>query len=85
LSPTSSYLATAHAKHLVSYLWFNKTLYTHISLRPITESLPLTGVNKESVKRPIRDEIEKYVSIDQIENTITINGYNDARWQNILN
>jgi len=57
-SPTGSYLATAHADRLGIYLWFNKTLYNHVSLRPITEEdqitepLPLTGINQESLECP---------------------------------
>lgn len=90
-SPTGSYLATAHADRLGIYLWFNKTLYTHISLRPITEEdqivepLPLTGINQDSFPCTIDNDNDEYVSKDQIENTITMSGFNDARWQNILN
>lgn len=90
-SPTGSYLATAHADLLGIYLWFNKTLYTHVSLRPITEEdqivepLPLTGINQDSFQCPIDNDNDEYVSKDQIENTITMSGFNDARWQNILN
>lgn len=90
-SPTGNYLATAHVDCLGIYLWFNKSLYTHISLRPVTdedqiiESLPLTGINQESLKCPIVEENDEYATIEQIENTITMSGLNDARWQNILN
>lgn len=90
-SPAGSYLATAHADRLGIYLWFNKALYTHISLRPITEEdqitepLPLTGVYHESIECPIVDDKLEFVSKEQIENTITMSGLHDARWQNILN
>uniref|UniRef100_A0A2S2PSE4 WD repeat-containing protein 36 n=1 Tax=Schizaphis graminum TaxID=13262 RepID=A0A2S2PSE4_SCHGA len=90
-SPTGSYLATAHADRLGIYLWFNKTLYNHVSLRPITEedqiteSLPLTGINQESLECPIDEDTDEYISKVQIENTITMSGLNDARWQSILN
>lgn len=90
-SPTGSYLATAHADRLGIYLWFNKSLYSHISLRPITEenqtteSLPLTGVNQESIECSIEDDDDEFKSKEQIENTITMSGLDDARWQNILN
>ncbi|KAE9523992.1 hypothetical protein AGLY_015639 [Aphis glycines] len=90
-SPTGSYLATAHADRLGIYLWFNKTLYNHVSLRPITEEdqitepLPLTGINQESLECPIDEDTDEYISKGQIENTITMSGLNDARWQSILN
>lgn len=90
-SPTGSYLATAHADHLGIYLWFNKSLYTHISLRPIVEEdqivepLPLTGVNYDSLECPIDTDNDEYISKKQIENMITMSGLDDARWQNILN
>jgi len=90
-SPTGSYLATAHSDRLGIYLWFNKTLYNHVSLRPITEEdqitepLPLTGINQESLECPIDEDTDEYISKVQIENTITMSGLNDARWQNILN
>lgn len=35
MSPTSDFLATAHVDFLGVYLWANKTLYEHISLRSI--------------------------------------------------
>lgn len=90
-SPTGSHLATAHVDCLGIYLWFNKSLYTHISLRPVTnedhiiESLPLTGINQESLKCTIIEESDEYISRKQIENTINTSGLCDARWRNILN
>lgn len=92
-SPTGSYLASAHADCLGIYLWFNKTLYTNISLRPIsedqenqlTESLPLTGINQNSIECPVDYVTDDNVSKEQIENMITMSGLDDARWQNILN
>lgn len=90
-SPTGNYLATAHADRLGIYLWFNKTLYSHVSIRPIieedqiTESLPLTGVNQKSIECPIVEDNDEYTPKEQIENKITMSGLDDARWQNILN
>lgn len=90
-SPTGNYLATAHADRLGIYLWFNKTLFTHVSLRPVTEEdqvtelLPLTGLNQDSLECPIEDNSNENISKEQIENTITMSGLDDARWQNILN
>lgn len=89
--PTGNYLATAHIDCLGIYLWINKSLYGHVSLCPvteenqITESLPLTGINQESIICSIDNETDKYVSKEQIGNMITLSGLENARWQNILN
>uniref|UniRef100_S4RRJ1 WD repeat domain 36 n=1 Tax=Petromyzon marinus TaxID=7757 RepID=S4RRJ1_PETMA len=47
MSPTGDYLATALSDHLGIYLWSNRSMYTHVSLRPLpadyeprTEALP---------------------------------------------
>lgn len=90
-SPSGNYLATAHVDRLGIYLWFNKTLYTHISLHPITdedqvtESLPLTGINQEPLNCLIDDDECAHISKEQIENSITMSGLDDTRWQNLLN
>lgn len=89
--PTGNYLATAHVECLGIYLWINKTLYAHVSLCPITEEdqitecLPLTGINQESIICSIDNETDKYISKEQIGNMITLSGLDNARWQNILN
>lgn len=72
-------------------MWFNKTLYTHVSLRQVIdedqviEHLPLTGVNYEPLQCVNSKDDDEYISKDQIENSITMSGLNDARWQSILN
>lgn len=72
-------------------MWFNKTLYTHVSLRQIREEdqviehLPLTGVNHEPIECLNSNNDDEYISKDQIENTVTMSGLDDARWLNILN
>ena len=35
LSPTGDFLASSHVDDLGVYLWSNKTLYSHVSLRPL--------------------------------------------------
>lgn len=54
LSPTNDFLATTHVDDLGIYLWSNKTLYSHVSLRPVPEdfvpsivTLPGTSHEKE--------------------------------------
>lgn len=51
----------------------------------MTESLPLTGVNSESIECHIEDEKDEYVSREQIDNLITMSTLDEARWQSILN
>ncbi len=50
-SPTGDFLATAHVDDLGIYLWSNKTIDSHVSLRPLppdfvpsTADLPPTGL-----------------------------------------
>jgi len=35
ISPTNEFLATAHVNQVGIYLWSNKTLYSHVSLKPL--------------------------------------------------
>ncbi|XP_030844330.1 WD repeat-containing protein 36 [Strongylocentrotus purpuratus] len=53
LSPTNDFLATSHVDDLGIYLWSNKTLYSHVSIRPLPDdyvptliSLPGTSAEK---------------------------------------
>ncbi|XP_072173327.1 WD repeat-containing protein 36-like [Diadema setosum] len=61
-SPTNDFLATTHVDDLGIYLWSNKTLYNHITLKPLpadyvpsTVSLPGTDPTTE---RPAPDDEE---------------------------
>ena len=38
MSPTSDFLATTHSNDLGIYLWSNKSLYGHVSLKPLDQS-----------------------------------------------
>ena len=38
MSPTSDFLSTTHENDLGVYLWCNKSLYRHVSLKPINQS-----------------------------------------------
>ena len=53
-SPTADFLATAHVDDLGVYLWSNKTLFSHVSLRPLPPDytpsvvdLPTTGTSDD--------------------------------------
>jgi U3 small nucleolar RNA-associated protein 21 len=37
MSPTFEYLATTHVNDVAIYLWSNKTLYSHVSLKQLPE------------------------------------------------
>lgn len=83
------------------YLWSNRTLYSHVSLKslPSNYSIPLIDLPKvipsskdetESeamqVDNEEDDEEEKYVSPVQLApNLITMSSLANARWQNLLN
>ena len=54
LSPTGDFLASSHVDNLGIYLWSNKTLYSHVSLRPLPPNhtpslteLPTTALVEE--------------------------------------
>ena len=50
-SPTEDFLATTHVGDLGVYLWTNKTLYSHISLRPLEAGiLPQNVIQMPSIK-----------------------------------
>jgi len=53
MSPTGDFLATAHVNYLGLFIWANKTLFSHVSLRsidPYSEAplleLPTTDSNE---------------------------------------
>ena len=58
MSPTFEYLATSHVNDVAIYLWSNKTLYSHVSLR----QLPDDYEPKEFTKMPsssFRTDVEE--------------------------
>lgn len=73
----------------------NKTLYTHVSLKPITDlqHVPLmdlpSGAREQDKGMEIDDdeeeEPEAFESAQQIENLITKSNLANSRWQNLLN
>lgn len=50
LSPTSDFLATTHVDDLGIYLWSNKTMYSHISLRPLPSDYTPTFTDLPTTK-----------------------------------
>ncbi|KAK0097743.1 hypothetical protein PV326_014046 [Microctonus aethiopoides] len=99
-SPTGEFLATAHVCNLGIHLWFNRTLFTHVSLKalPSEYSIPLVTLPGSSVEQNDNietvevdnnveeDEDEKYASPDQLaDDLITMSSLANSRWQNLLN
>ncbi|KAK9504785.1 hypothetical protein O3M35_008971 [Rhynocoris fuscipes] len=99
MSPSGQYLATTHVGYIGIFLWSNKTLFSHVSLKPIKESdeLPLlslphsTGVetaieldNDEDVEEDEMETDNDMKSAEQIESLITLSGLSTSRWANLL-
>ncbi|XP_057327342.1 WD repeat-containing protein 36-like [Microplitis mediator] len=100
-SPTSEFLVTAHMNNVGIYLWSNRTLYSHVSLKalPSNYSIPLVGLpkiasapNNDSEPENMQvvdeqdDDENKYISPDQLaSNLITMSSLANSRWQNLLN
>lgn len=66
LSPSGDFLCSTHVDDLAIYLWSNRTLYSHISLRPLPANhtpsfieLPHTMLSgEEEMKQKEKDELE---------------------------
>lgn len=101
MSPTGDFLATSHVNHLGVYLWSNKKLFSHISLRsinPYSEApyidLPSSIAEEKTLETALEDldidegeEVDlNYKSPEQLDDElITMSGLSVARWQNLLN
>lgn len=96
-SPTGEFLATTHVDYLGIFLWSNRTVYSHVSLRPIPETseapmmvLPGAAHETEQEKEP-EDESSSastFISPQQLDaatGLITLSGLALSRWQNLLN
>ncbi|XP_054002526.1 WD repeat-containing protein 36 [Hylaeus anthracinus] len=94
-SPTGEFLATTHVCNVGIYLWSNRTLYSHISLKAVNrdDPVPMIGLPNtvvEVIDLDIDDlKIESesdYVSPQQLhDDLITMSGLAHSRWQNLLN
>merc|ERR1712037_637166 len=99
LSPASDMMATSHVGDLGVYLWTNKSLYSHLTLRPLSEEakpIPLSLPSHllveekevlEEVKMEEGDEEEsEFASPAQLSNElITLANLPGSRWLNLLN
>ncbi|EGI69333.1 PREDICTED: WD repeat-containing protein 36 [Acromyrmex echinatior] len=92
-SPTAEFLATVHVRNVGIFLWSNRVLYSHVSLKAINKDdmIPEVGLPGSSVEAKKVDEddivIEEpdYVSPDQLNSDlITMSAVAQSRWQNLL-
>ncbi|XP_007486659.1 WD repeat-containing protein 36 isoform X2 [Monodelphis domestica] len=96
MSPTGDFLATSHVDNLGIYLWSNISLYSLVSLRPLSADhvptivmLPGTCHIQEEFSEDIEgpnDEIIDYDSPEQLnEQLLTLSLLPESRWKNLLN
>lgn len=93
-SPTAEFLATVHVRNMGIFLWSNRMLYSHVSLKAISKDdiIPevlLPGSSVETEKVDEDDVVVKaepdYTSPDQLDNDlITMSAVAQSRWQNLL-
>lgn len=97
MSPTGECLATAHVDFLGIFLWSNKTLYAHTTLKALSpeEEPPLMKlpeniddfVDSDNIDDVyIKEEDVEFKSPEQINSElVTLSGLANSRWQNLLN
>ncbi|KAJ4443876.1 WD repeat-containing protein 36 [Periplaneta americana] len=93
-SPVGDLLATTHVNYLGVFLWSNRTLYSHVSLRPITgmSDVPLlkfpttSGEEGELVEdADPGDGDSDFKSPQQIsEAFVSLSSLANSRWQHLL-
>ena len=80
MSPRGDFLATAHSSDLGLYLWTNRTLYSHVTLKPWKEGDPPKVIQMPITSRVTRDDddaesarsaIEKEGELEQMDDEDT--------------
>lgn len=91
MSPTGEFLATAHVDYKGIFLWSNKTLFSVVSLKPLSEddvfplvSLPTTAIAQEHAESDLDEGPEKDDQPEQIADMVTLSLQASSRWQNLL-
>jgi U3 small nucleolar RNA-associated protein 21 len=96
LNSTGEVLATIHVESLGVYLWCNKAIHTHVSLRPLPPdieveviSLPSQAAKEVEITESDLQEMEvdedEYKSPEQIsEELVTLSTLATSRWINVL-
>ncbi|XP_061479842.1 WD repeat-containing protein 36 [Rhineura floridana] len=96
MSPTGDFLASSHVDDLGIYLWSNRSLYSLVSLRPLSPDyepsvvmLPGTCPAQDvdvTEQEEISDEMIEYDSPEQLgETLVTLSMLPKSRWRNLLN
>jgi U3 small nucleolar RNA-associated protein 21 len=68
ISPTSDFLATTHLQDVGIYLWSNKSLYGHVTYKPLNqeESKP-TFIKMPTVKQSQEDILSQALDALEVE------------------
>jgi len=92
-SPTGEFLVTAHVCNIGIFLWSNRTLYSHVSLKAISKDdiipeVELPGSSAETNKIDEDDVVAvelDYVSPDQLDSDlITMSAIAQSKWKHLL-
>lgn len=98
MSPTGDFLATAHTDFLGIYLWANKSMYEHMSLRSIPPESEPELIELSIVQQALEPIISSLAEIDLGEkidydyltpaqldcSLITMSQQATSKWQNLL-
>lgn len=95
LSPTGDLLATTHVDYLGIFLWSNRTLYSHVSLCPISVTAEVPLLKLPTTLGDVQEDVEigtdlddsqpEFKSSDQISNDlVTLSLVTSSRWKNLL-
>ncbi|XP_062460217.1 WD repeat-containing protein 36 [Pezoporus occidentalis] len=95
MSPTGDFLASAHVDDLGIYLWSNRSLYSLVSLRPLSAdyvpsmvarptTCPIEDVDVAGDEETC-DEMIEYASPEQLGlQLVTLSSLPESRWKNLL-
>lgn len=93
MSPTGEFLATSHVDYKGIFLWSNRTLFSLVSLKPLSAdsvaplvSLPSTASTQREVvvEDTDSDKETEEDELGQIEELVTLSTLASSRWQNLL-
>ena len=95
MSPSGDFIATTHVNQLGIFLWSNKSLYSYVPLRPLSEKdvkelmLPTAG-GTETHDIEVDESVVPDMDIDDVwqpldQNLITLSTQPKSKWQNLLN
>lgn len=88
-SCTGEFLVTSHVGKLGLFLWSNKTLFTHVSIKVVDDScvlgvgLPSAGTRQED--EPETNAFDTFPHVIVAEEMICLSTQPRSKWQNLLN